>query len=86
MIVLNMQQGKDALLHALAALCVSCHSAISSADPSAVSAILSVITTACTKKQKKFQEAALCALEQVIHTQPLIHELLFLDHLQCLEM
>ncbi|XP_048499629.1 uncharacterized protein LOC104890118 isoform X2 [Beta vulgaris subsp. vulgaris] len=62
----RLWEGKDALLHALASLCSSCHNAISSADPSAVNAILSEVTTACTKKQKKFQEAALCALEQVI--------------------
>ncbi|KAL2941950.1 Proteasome adapter and scaffold protein ECM29 [Bienertia sinuspersici] len=62
----RLWEGKDALLQALAALCVSCHSAISSTDPSAVNAVLSVVTTACTKKQKKFQEAALCALEQVV--------------------
>ncbi|XP_057515552.1 uncharacterized protein LOC130797079 [Amaranthus tricolor] len=62
----RLWEGKDALLHALAALCTSCHSAISSADPSAANVVLSVITAACSKKQKKFQDAALCALEQVI--------------------
>lgn len=61
----------------MAALCTSCHSGISSADPSAANVILSVITAACSKKQKKFQDAALCALEQVTH------ELLFLQYLFC---
>lgn len=62
----RLWEGKDALLTALAALCVSCHKAICSHEPSAPNAILGVITSACTKKQKKFREAALCALEQVI--------------------
>lgn len=62
----RLWEGKDALLTALAALCISCHKAICSHEPSAPNAILSVVTSACTKKQKKFQEAALCALEQVI--------------------
>ncbi|KAH9605191.1 hypothetical protein KSS87_006616, partial [Heliosperma pusillum] len=62
----RLWEGKDALLPALASLCTSCHKAISSHDSSAPNAILSVITTACAKKDKKFQEAALCALEQVI--------------------
>ncbi|KAL9248317.1 hypothetical protein vseg_021654 [Gypsophila vaccaria] len=62
----RLWEGKDALLPALASLCTACHKAISSHDSSAPNAILSVITTACTKKQRKFQEAALCALEQVI--------------------
>lgn len=62
----RLWEGKEALLHALAALCTACHNAISSADPSAPNDVLSVVTTACTKKQKKFQEAALSALDQVI--------------------
>ncbi|XP_021734263.1 proteasome-associated protein ECM29 homolog isoform X2 [Chenopodium quinoa] len=62
----RLWEGKDALLNALAALCTSCHNVISSANPSAANDVLSVVTTACTKKQKKFQEAALCALDQVI--------------------
>lgn len=62
----RLWEGKDALLMALAALCVSCHKAICSHEPSAPNAILGVITSACTKKEKKFREAALCALEQVI--------------------
>ncbi|XP_056682996.1 uncharacterized protein [Spinacia oleracea] len=60
----RLWEGKEALLNALASLCTSCHGAISSADPSAANDVLSVVTTACTKKQKKFQEAALCALDQ----------------------
>ncbi|KAK9692274.1 hypothetical protein RND81_09G253100 [Saponaria officinalis] len=62
----RLWEGKDALLPALASLCTSCHKSISSHDSSAPNAILSVITTACTKNQRKFQEAALCALEQII--------------------
>ncbi|XP_074321211.1 uncharacterized protein LOC141657772 [Silene latifolia] len=62
----RLWEGKDALLPALASLCTSCHKAIASHDSSVPNAILSVITTACAKKDKKFQEAALCALEQVI--------------------
>lgn len=60
-----MWQGKDALLHAIAALSVSCHKAISSDDPATMNEILSVVSSACTKKAKKYREAALSCLEQV---------------------
>ncbi|GMH13042.1 hypothetical protein Nepgr_014883 [Nepenthes gracilis] len=62
----RLWEGKDALLHAVAVLCSSSHKAISSDDPSAPTAVASVVASACTKKDKKFREAALVALEQVI--------------------
>ncbi|GAB4835308.1 hypothetical protein Ancab_000217 [Ancistrocladus abbreviatus] len=62
----RLWEGKDALLHAIAALCSSTHEAISSDDPSTPIAVISLLSSACTKKDKKFREAALCALEQVI--------------------
>ncbi|GAB2277082.1 hypothetical protein Dimus_011791 [Dionaea muscipula] len=62
----RLWEGKDALLLALAAVCSASHEAISSDDPSTPAVVLSVVTAACAKKDKKFREAALCALEQVI--------------------
>ncbi|KAH7837827.1 hypothetical protein Vadar_018494 [Vaccinium darrowii] len=62
----RLWEGKDALLGALAALCTSCHEAISSSDPATPNAILSLTVSACSKKVKKYREAAFCCLEQVI--------------------
>uniref|UniRef100_A0A5B7B1H9 Proteasome-associated protein ECM29 n=1 Tax=Davidia involucrata TaxID=16924 RepID=A0A5B7B1H9_DAVIN len=62
----RLWEGKDALLSALAALCTSCHEEISTRDPAAPNAILSLVSSACTKKIKKYREAAFCCLEQVI--------------------
>lgn len=62
----HLWEGKDALLGALAALCTSCHEAISSSDPATPNAILSLTVSACSKKVKKYREAAFCCLEQVI--------------------
>lgn len=64
---LNICQGKDALLYAIAALCRSCHIAIASGDPSAPNAILNVVTSSCTKKLKKYREVAFSCLEEVIY-------------------
>ena len=58
-------QGKEALLDAIGALSKSGHKAISSYDPAIPHAILSVVSSACTKKVKKYREAALSCLEQV---------------------
>lgn len=53
------------LLLAVGALSKSCHKAIS-ADGSASSiAILNLVSLACTKKEKKYREAAFTSLEQV---------------------
>lgn len=58
-------QGKEVLLLALGALSTSCHQAIS-ADGSASSiAILNLVSSVCTKKAKKYREAAFTSLEQV---------------------
>lgn len=60
-----MWQGKDALLYALGALSASCHKAISAGDPNSPNAILSLVSSACSKKVKKYREAAFSCLEQV---------------------
>uniref|UniRef100_A0A1S4A5C6 Proteasome-associated protein ECM29 homolog n=1 Tax=Nicotiana tabacum TaxID=4097 RepID=A0A1S4A5C6_TOBAC len=62
----RLWEGKDAVLCALSSLCMSCHKAISAADPDSPNAILSLILSACTKKAKKYREAAFSCLEQVI--------------------
>jgi hypothetical protein len=52
-------------LLAVGTLSTSCHKAIS-ADGSASSiAILNLVSSACTKKEKKYREAAFASLEQV---------------------
>lgn len=62
----RLWEGKDVLLLAVGSLSTSCHKAIS-ADGSASSiAILNLISSACTKKEKKYREAAFASLEQVI--------------------
>lgn len=62
----RLWEGKDVLLLAVGALSTSCHKAIS-ADGSASSiAILNLVSSACTKKEKKYREAAFASLEQVI--------------------
>ncbi|XP_065626874.1 uncharacterized protein LOC112035785 [Quercus suber] len=62
----RLWEGKDALLNALGALSASCHAAISTGDPASPNAILSLVSSACTKKVKKYREAAFSCLEQVI--------------------
>ncbi|XP_057955900.1 uncharacterized protein LOC131149465 [Malania oleifera] len=62
----RLWEGKDSLLFAIAALSTSCHKAISNEDPAAPNAILSALSSACTKKVKKYREAALSCIEQVI--------------------
>ncbi|RDY13157.1 hypothetical protein CR513_01957, partial [Mucuna pruriens] len=59
-------QGKDELLLAVGALCTSCHKAISAEGSSPPIAILNLVSSACTRKGKKYREAALSSLEQVI--------------------
>ncbi|KAF7852405.1 hypothetical protein BT93_L0950 [Corymbia citriodora subsp. variegata] len=62
----RLWEGKEALLFALGALSKSCHQAISKEDPNAAGAILNLLSSACTKKVKKYREAALLSLDQVI--------------------
>ncbi|KAK9274184.1 hypothetical protein L1049_018998 [Liquidambar formosana] len=62
----RLWEGKDALLYAIGALSMSCHKAISTEDPTTPNTILSVVSSACTKKVKKYREAAFSCLEQVI--------------------
>ncbi|XP_056161044.1 uncharacterized protein LOC115693959 [Syzygium oleosum] len=62
----QLWEGKEALLYALGALSKSCHQAISKEDPKAAGAILDLLSSACTKKVKKYREAALLSLDQVI--------------------
>ncbi|KAF6155314.1 hypothetical protein GIB67_019840 [Kingdonia uniflora] len=61
-------EGKDTILHSIAAICTSCHKAISIGGDPATSpnAILSAISSACTKKSKIYREAAFSSLQQVI--------------------
>ncbi|OWM69124.1 hypothetical protein CDL15_Pgr025311 [Punica granatum] len=62
----RLWEGKEALLSAMGALSKACHKAISAEDPSAAGAILNQLLSACTKKVKKYREAALLSLQQVI--------------------
>ncbi|XVE59843.1 hypothetical protein DITRI_Ditri05aG0079400 [Diplodiscus trichospermus] len=62
----RLWEGKETLLHAMGALSTSCHEAISSEDPALPGTILSLVSSACTKKVKKYREAAFFCLEQVI--------------------
>ncbi|KAG2674643.1 hypothetical protein I3760_13G146600 [Carya illinoinensis] len=62
----RLWEGKDAVLYALGSLSASCHKAISAGDPASPNAILSLVSSACTKKAKKYREAAFSCLEQVI--------------------
>ncbi|XP_062082273.1 uncharacterized protein LOC133788708 [Humulus lupulus] len=64
----RLWEGKEALLNAIGALSKSCHKAISGDDPTIPNAILSVVSSACNKKVKKYREAALSCLEQVVRS------------------
>ncbi|XP_061372568.1 uncharacterized protein LOC133315038 [Gastrolobium bilobum] len=59
-------EGKDVLLLALGALSTSCHEAISAQGSASSIAILNLVLSACTRKGKKYREAAFSSLEQVI--------------------
>ncbi|XP_012485286.1 uncharacterized protein LOC105799328 isoform X1 [Gossypium raimondii] len=62
----RLWEGKETLLDAISALSVSNHKAISMEDPALPGTILSLVSSACTKKVKKYREAAFSCLEQVI--------------------
>ncbi|CAH9134546.1 unnamed protein product [Cuscuta epithymum] len=62
----RLWEGKEALLYALSSLCKSCHEAISAANTESPNAILDLMSSACTKKTRKYCEAAFDCLEQVI--------------------
>lgn len=62
----RLWEGKETLLYALGALSKSCHQAIAKEDPNIAGAILDLLSSACTKKVKKYREAALLSLDQVI--------------------
>lgn len=62
----RLWEGKESLLHAIGALSKACHEAISTEDPTIPGTILSLVSSACTKKVKKYREAAFFCLEQVI--------------------
>uniref|UniRef100_A0A0E0BNM0 Uncharacterized protein n=1 Tax=Oryza glumipatula TaxID=40148 RepID=A0A0E0BNM0_9ORYZ len=59
-------EGKDAILDALAALCLSCHTAMSAEDSGMPSVILNAVCAACSRKSKLYREAAFSCLQQVI--------------------
>ncbi|OIW02801.1 hypothetical protein TanjilG_29577 [Lupinus angustifolius] len=62
----RLWEGKDVLLLALGALSKSCHNAISAEGSASSIAILNLVSSACTRKGKKYREAAFSSLEQVI--------------------
>ncbi|KAE9606271.1 putative proteasome component Ecm29 [Lupinus albus] len=62
----RLWEGKDVLLLALGALSTSCHKAISAEGSASSIAILNLVSSACTRKGKKYREAAFSSLEQVI--------------------
>ncbi|XP_027329154.1 proteasome adapter and scaffold protein ECM29 [Abrus precatorius] len=62
----RLWEGKDVLLLALGSLSTSCHKAILAEGSSSSIAILNLVSSACTRKGKKYREAALSSLEQVI--------------------
>ncbi|KAH1090696.1 hypothetical protein J1N35_017953 [Gossypium stocksii] len=62
----RLWEGKETLLDAISALSVSNHKAISMEDPALPGTILSLVSSACTKKVRKYREAAFSCLEQVI--------------------
>lgn len=62
----RLWEGKESLLYAIGALSSSCHKAISSENPVTSDAILNMVSSACTKKVKKYREAAFSSLDQVI--------------------
>ncbi|KAJ8751379.1 hypothetical protein K2173_016576 [Erythroxylum novogranatense] len=59
-------EGKEAVLYAIGSLSTSCHKVISSENPTAPGDILNIIISACSKKVKKYREAAFFSLDQVI--------------------
>jgi hypothetical protein len=67
---LTLQQGKDAILDALASLCSYCHAAITAEDSSLPSVILNAICAACNKKSKVYREAAFLCLQKVFFFNP----------------
>ncbi|KAA0045491.1 proteasome-associated protein ECM29-like protein isoform X1 [Cucumis melo var. makuwa] len=58
-------EGKETILDALGAISTTCHKLISTADPAMPNAIVNLISSFCSKKAKKFQEAAFACLEKV---------------------
>ncbi|TYI10267.1 hypothetical protein ES332_A09G131000v1 [Gossypium tomentosum] len=62
----RLWEGKETLLDAISALSVYNHKAISMEDPALPGTILSLVSSACTKKVKRYREAAFNCLEQVI--------------------
>jgi len=75
------QQGKDAILDALASLCSCCHAGIIAEDSSLPSGILDAVCAACNKKTKLYREAAFLCLQKVFFFIPhlIIGPLLFVD-------
>ncbi|XP_044946463.1 proteasome adapter and scaffold protein ECM29 isoform X3 [Hordeum vulgare subsp. vulgare] len=59
-------EGKDAVLDALASLCLCCHDAITADESTMPSVILNAVCAACSRKPKLYREAAFSCLQQVI--------------------
>jgi hypothetical protein len=66
----TFQQGKDAILDALASLCSCCHAVITAEDSSLPSVILNAVCAACNKKSKVYREAAFLCLQKVFFFNP----------------
>ncbi|KAG9454895.1 hypothetical protein H6P81_007799 [Aristolochia fimbriata] len=62
----RLWEGKEAVLHAVAALCTTCNKAIYANDHTIPNTILSAISSACRKKGRSYREAAFACLQQVI--------------------
>ncbi|KAL4027472.1 hypothetical protein IC575_010638 [Cucumis melo] len=62
----HIWEGKETILDALGAISTACHKLISTADPAMPNAIVNLVSSSCSKKAKKFREAAFACLEKVL--------------------
>ncbi|XP_031477380.1 uncharacterized protein LOC116248548 isoform X2 [Nymphaea colorata] len=62
----RLWEGKESILHAVAALSASCHKAMSAEDPSTPNTVIKAVSSACLKKSKSYRDAAYSSLQQVI--------------------
>ncbi|KAF3771831.1 hypothetical protein EJ110_NYTH59416, partial [Nymphaea thermarum] len=62
----RLWEGKESILHAVAALSTSCHKGMSAEDPSIPNTVIKAVSSACLKKSKSYRDAAYSSLQQVI--------------------
>ncbi|ERM99116.1 proteasome-associated protein ECM29 homolog isoform X2 [Amborella trichopoda] len=63
----RLWEGKEEILHAIAALCTACHRSISMDEPATPNLVLGTISSVCKKKiRPAYREAAFSCLQQVI--------------------